>query len=181
MAYPPLRYQAAPRWHIRMHDPADNVQPIPWYCSIRLSNRTGSPSHVLIVAVRTERYIVALPVDTSGGHKMSESESFSISLYDDQTHLGERELASFISGVKELFGPEQARASTEDWLEEAETMDAPPRSTTRDWRAVTIAASARLASRIDAGQYRQKSLIKPANTKVSPIPSSNCVSSLLLF
>lgn len=112
---------------------------------------------------------------------MHDSESFSTSMYEDQTHLAERELASFISGVTELFGQEQARASTEDWLDEAEMMDAPPRSTARDWRAVTIAASARLAGRIDAAQYRQKSLTKPTNTKVSPIPSSNCFSSILLL
>ena len=105
---------------------------------------------------------------------MKDSESFSPSIYEVQTHLAERELASFISGVTEMFGPDQVRASTEDWLDEAETMDAPPRSTARDWRAVTIAASARLASRVDAAQYRQKSLTKPTDTKVSPIPSSNC-------
>jgi hypothetical protein len=112
---------------------------------------------------------------------MDDTKSFSTSMYDDHTHLAERELASFISGVTELFGPEEARASTEDWLDEAEIMDAPPRSTGRDWRAVTIAASARLAGRIDAAQYRRKSLTKPTNTKVSPIPSSNCFSSILLL
>jgi hypothetical protein len=112
---------------------------------------------------------------------MDDTKSFSTSMYEDQTHLAERELASFIGGVTQLFGPEQAQASTEDWLDEAEIMDAPPRSTARDWRAVTIAASARLARRIDAARYRQKSLTKPTNTKVSPIPSSNCFSSILLL
>lgn len=112
---------------------------------------------------------------------MKDSESFSTSIYETQTHLAERELASFISGVKEVFGPEQARVSTEEWLDEAELMDTPPRSTARDWRAVTIAASARLAGRIDAAQYRRKSLTKPTNTKVSPIPSSNCFSSTFYF
>jgi hypothetical protein len=53
-------------------------------------------------------------------------------MYEDQTHLAERELASFISGVTELFGPEQARDSTEEWLDEAELMDTPPRATARD-------------------------------------------------
>jgi len=112
---------------------------------------------------------------------MNDNELFSTSMYEDQTHLAERELASFISGVTELFGPEQARDSTEEWLDEAELMDTPPRATARDWRAVTIAASARLASRIDAAQYRQKSLTKPINPKVSPMPSSNCFSSILLL
>ncbi|MGC1646669.1 MAG: hypothetical protein WA741_12630 [Candidatus Sulfotelmatobacter sp.] len=113
---------------------------------------------------------------------MSDNELFSTSMYEDQTHLAERELALFISGVTELFGPEQARDSKrKNALNEAELMDTPPRATARDWRAVTIAASARLASRIDAAQYRQKSLTKPTNPKVSPMPSSNCFSSILLL
>ncbi len=111
---------------------------------------------------------------------MNDNESFSPSIYEDQLHLAEHELASFINGVTELFGPKQVRSSTEDWLDEAAMMDAPPRSTARDWRAVTIAASARLASRIDAAQYHQKSLTKPTDTRVSPIPSSNCLPSRLL-
>lgn len=35
-------------------------------------------------------------------------------------HMAERELAAFISAATELFGPEQARLSAEDWLEESE-------------------------------------------------------------
>jgi len=120
-------------------------------------------------------------MDDGRGHSMNESESFSTSMYEDQSHLAERELALFISGVTQLFGPEQARASTQDWLDEAEMMDAPPRSTAWDWRAITIAASARLAGRIDAARYRQKSFAKPINTKVCPIPSSNCFFSILLL
>jgi hypothetical protein len=89
---------------------------------------------------------------------MNEHESFSNSIYEEQTHLAERELSAFISAVTQMFGPEQGRASTEDWLEESELMDSPPRSTNRDWRSVTIAASARLASRVDAAQHRQKSV-----------------------
>ncbi len=81
---------------------------------------------------------------------MNDRESFSDSSYINQTYLAERELSAFIGAVTKLFGPEQAQASTRDWLEEAELMDNPSRSTPRDWRAVTIAASARLASRIDA-------------------------------
>jgi hypothetical protein len=97
---------------------------------------------------------------------MNGSKFFSTSIYasifQDQTHLAERELASFIGAVTQLFGPQQARVSAEDWLEEAELMDTPPRSTARNWHAVTIAASARLASRVDPEQYRQKSLAKAA-------------------
>jgi hypothetical protein len=73
-----------------------------------------------------------------GGHKMNDNELFSTSMFEDQTHLAERELASFISGVTELFGPEQARDSKrKNALDEAELMDTPPRATARDWRAVT--------------------------------------------
>jgi plasmid stabilization system protein ParE len=81
---------------------------------------------------------------------MNDSELFTDSSYVNQTRLAERELSAFIGAVTKLFGPEQARASTQDWLEEAELMDSPPRSAGRNWRAVTIAASVRLASRIDA-------------------------------
>ncbi len=111
---------------------------------------------------------------------MNEHESFSNSIYDKQMHMAERELSAFLIAVTERFGPDQARVSTQDWLDEAEIMDSPPRSTARDWRAVTIAASARLASRIDAAQYRQKSQARATGSKASPILSSNCFSSLLL-
>jgi hypothetical protein len=80
---------------------------------------------------------------------MNQRESFSNSLYIDQIRLAERELSAFIFAVAELFGPEQARLSTEDWLDELELMDSPPGSTSRAWRTVTIAASARLASRLN--------------------------------
>ena len=79
---------------------------------------------------------------------MNEPDTFSDSIYEEQTHLAERELSAFISAVTKLYGPEQARISAEDWLEESELMDSPPRSEERDWRAVTIAASARLANRV---------------------------------
>jgi len=60
--------------------------------------------------------------------------------------MAERELSAFIRAVTELFGPEQARLSTEDWLDESELMYRPPRATSPDWRAVTVAASARMLS-----------------------------------
>lgn len=112
---------------------------------------------------------------------MNEHESFSNSVYEEEAQLAEREMSAFIGAVKELFGPEQAQSSAQDWLEESKLMDSPPRSTARDWRAVTVAASARLASRIDARKYRQKSLDSTTNTKVSPIPSFNCSSLYLLL
>lgn len=89
---------------------------------------------------------------------MNDSGPFSDSVYDDQTHVAERELSAFVNAVTELFGPEQARVAAEDWLEESDLVDDPPRSMIRDWRSVTIAASARLATRIDAADHRRKSL-----------------------
>ena len=79
---------------------------------------------------------------------MNEYEPFSDSIYEEQTHRAERELSSFIAAVTEIYGPEQGRLSAEDWLDESDAMDSPPRSEVRNWRAVTIAASARLANRV---------------------------------
>ena len=83
--------------------------------------------------------------------QMNQRDSFSDLIYEQQTHLAERELASFIAAVTELYGSAQARIATEDWLEESDLIDSPPRSEARDWRSVTIAASARLASRVNEG------------------------------
>ena len=81
---------------------------------------------------------------------MHKEASFCSSTCEDKINMAERELSAFICAVTELFGPEQARLSTEDWLDESELMDRPPRATSRDWRAVTVAASARLANRGDS-------------------------------
>ena len=82
--------------------------------------------------------------------QMNERDTFSDLIYEQETHLAERELASFIAAVTELYGPAQARFAAEDWLDESDLMDSPPRSESRDWRSVTITASARLASRVNA-------------------------------
>ena len=112
---------------------------------------------------------------------MTQSESFSNSLYTDQMHLAERELSAFIAAVAELFGAEQARMSVEDWLDESGLIDVSPRSTHQDWRAITIAASLRLANRLNVALHRQRSLgASTTGTQVSPIPSSNCFDSTLV-
>ncbi len=108
---------------------------------------------------------------------MNTEELFSDSAYEDEMHMAEGELCAFLVAVTELFGFEQARLSAEDWLDESEVMDSPPRSTSRDWRAVTVAASARLADRLAAALHRRKPLAGSTNTKVLPIPSSNCLPS----
>ena len=112
---------------------------------------------------------------------MKQTESFSNSSCTDQIHLAERELSAFTTAVAELFGAEQARVSAEDWLDELELMDASPRSTRRDWRAITIAASVRLANRLNVALHRQTSLgMSTCATQVSPMPSSNYFDSTLL-
>jgi hypothetical protein len=62
--------------------------------------------------------------------------------------MAERELGAFISAVTELFGSEQAWLAAEDWLDELALTEALPGLTSRDWRSITIAASARLANRV---------------------------------
>ncbi len=76
-------------------------------------------------------------------------DSFSCSLYADQLHVAEDELAAFVRSVTDLFGREQARPAEEDWLQESDLIDSPPRSTARNWQAVTVAASARLENQLD--------------------------------
>jgi hypothetical protein len=88
--------------------------------------------------------------------------------------IAERELGAFIRAVTELFGPEQARLAAEDWVDELELMDALPGPTRRDWGSVTVAASAQLARRLNTDVDRPTPRVASTDTKVSPIPSSNC-------
>jgi hypothetical protein len=84
---------------------------------------------------------------------MNEPTLFSYANYQEQTHLAELELTEFVRAVTERLGPEQADAAAEDWLDEADLIDAPPRSIDRNWHSVTIAASARLSKPIDVPQH----------------------------
>ncbi|MGA7293343.1 MAG: hypothetical protein WBW53_22885 [Terriglobales bacterium] len=85
---------------------------------------------------------------------MNSREQFCNSNYAAEMDIAERELFAFIGAVTQLFGPEEAKLSAEDWLDESELTASPPRSTNRNWRAVTIAASARLANRLAVAQHR---------------------------
>ena len=87
--------------------------------------------------------------------------------------IAERELGAF-RAVTELFGPEQARLAAEDWVDELELMDALPGPTRRDWGSVTVAAAAQLARRLNTNLDRPTPRVASTDTKVSPIPSSNC-------
>ena len=65
----------------------------------------------------------------------------------DATMMAEREFSAFFHAVTELYGPEQAEASAEDWLRELMASNGLPASD-REWRTLTIAAAAQLASRV---------------------------------
>jgi hypothetical protein len=92
----------------------------------------------------------------------------------DLMAIAERELGAFIRAVTELFGPAQARLAAEVWVDELELMDALPGPTRRDWGSVTIAASAQLSRRLNPDVDRPMPRVPSTDTKVSPIPSSNC-------
>jgi hypothetical protein len=62
---------------------------------------------------------------------------------------GREELAAFFSAVTELFGPQQAEVSAEDWLHELMAISDLPASA-RQWRLLTVKVSAWLASRVKA-------------------------------
>ncbi len=79
---------------------------------------------------------------------------------DELMAMAERGIGAFISAVTELHGSEQAKLSAEDWIDELLLVDDLSITALCDWRAVTIAASARLASRL-------------SDARVSSIPSSN--------
>jgi hypothetical protein len=55
--------------------------------------------------------------------------------------MAERELGAFIGAVTELYGPEQARISAVDWLDELESMDSRSEFAGRELRLITIAAA----------------------------------------
>ena len=67
----------------------------------------------------------------------------------DLMTMAERELSAFFNAVTQLFGPEQAELSAEDWLHELIETDGLPASV-REWRLITAKVSTRLASRVNA-------------------------------
>ena len=80
------------------------------------------------------------------------SECFSVTDQEGKSmaqHLAsaERELSAFVAAVHQLFGPEQARYAADNWMEELEQTDRMSEAQAIDWRAVTIAAAARLVGR----------------------------------
>jgi hypothetical protein len=88
---------------------------------------------------------------------MSTKNTFTDSICEEQISLAERELSAFVNAITNLFGPQQERFAAEVWLAELEQADSAPRGTLRDWRAVSVAASARLASLLALAQHHQVS------------------------
>jgi hypothetical protein len=86
--------------------------------------------------------------------------------------MAERELTAFVVAVTELFGSEQARLSAEEWVDALVSMKSLCGSKSRDWRAVTIAISARLTSRLSASSPLIKSVI-PADLNCYSSKSNN--------
>jgi hypothetical protein len=74
----------------------------------------------------------------------------------------ESEFGAFTSAVTGLFGPEQARLSAEDWLDELASMDCLPAPTSRQWRLVTVAALARVAIRMSVA-LQSSSAVRQVN------------------
>jgi alkylhydroperoxidase/carboxymuconolactone decarboxylase family protein YurZ len=67
----------------------------------------------------------------------------------DAMMMAHRELSAFFNAVTELHGLEQAKLSASEWLHEFVEVDCLPAST-REWRSITVKASARLAQRVSA-------------------------------
>ena len=71
----------------------------------------------------------------------------SVDLVCEIMNFAENELAALYSAVLDLFGPEEAQITTEDWLRELEVMEWPPEAVIPNWRQPTLTAVRRLAER----------------------------------
>ena len=67
----------------------------------------------------------------------------------DLMTMAERELSAFFNAVTQLFGPEQADVSAEDWLHELIGIDGLPTSAS-EWRMITAKVSTRLPGGVNA-------------------------------
>jgi hypothetical protein len=66
----------------------------------------------------------------------------------ERVSMAERELTEFISFATNLLGSEPVKFLTNIWLDELASMEVMPGPTSLDWRLVTVAATARLATRL---------------------------------
>ena len=58
----------------------------------------------------------------------------------------EKELSAFVTAVNQLFDAEQGLKAGNNWIEELERTDWPSGASVIDWRKLTIAAAAKLAT-----------------------------------
>jgi len=63
--------------------------------------------------------------------------------------MDEYELTALFTAVKELFGPELAELSAEEWLRELVAAEGLP-SSAREWRRITLNIGRRLAARLNS-------------------------------
>ena len=105
---------------------------------------------------------------------MNKQESFQSPACSELVRKAERELGAFISAVAELYGAEQARLSAIDWLDQFESINNLPGSTSHNWRLVTVRAAVCLVNRLHVKSTMSNIAAPPTDTNVSAIPSSNC-------
>jgi hypothetical protein len=105
---------------------------------------------------------------------VNKQEPFQSPACSELVRKAERELGAFISAVVELYGAEQARLSEIDWLDQFESINNLPGSTSHDWRLVTVRAAVCLVNRLRVKLPLSNITAPPTDTNVSAIPSSNC-------
>ncbi len=74
----------------------------------------------------------------------------------DLVSSGERELAAFISAVKDLYGAEQARLAAKEWIGAIPLIDCYSTSPARTWRMVTITVMTRLLDELTPQALQQR-------------------------
>src|SRR5258708_36146971 len=65
-------------------------------------------------------------------------------------HMAEKELAAFVSAVRELFGSTEAQQSAGDWIEIVTLMSCQTPGASPDWRRGTMTAAGRLTRRVNS-------------------------------
>jgi hypothetical protein len=125
---------------------------------IRCAALIGIDTFVQLVFLARRGLIASVKASTSNSNRKSN--------FGDLAAAAERELGAFLNAVTDLYGADQARLAAEDWLLEFEMMDlGGPELSPCVWRTLTIVSASRLAERLNTAS---------ADTKVSPIRSSNC-------
>jgi hypothetical protein len=78
----------------------------------------------------------------------------------DLITMAERELSAFFNAVTQLFGPDQAEFSAEDWLHELIEIEGLPTSA-REWRLFSTKVLTRLAGRVSASSLSSSLSTEP--------------------